>query len=116
MKELKARLTVKHDTTANWNAARGFVPMNGEIIVYDDYQSYEKDGETVYVPGIKIGTGNAFVQDLAFCSGADSQKIIDHINNRDIHVTLEDKRFWSNKLNIDDDNPVVDESLIFNRN
>ena len=35
---LNARIQIKHDTTANWDAAIGFIPLPGEIIVYDDYQ------------------------------------------------------------------------------
>lgn len=116
MKTLNARLTVKHDTTANWNAAVGFIPLRGEIIVYTDYKSYEENGRTVYIPGIKIGSGNAAVQDLAFCGSEESAEILAHIRNAGIHVTSEDKVFWSNKLNIDDQHEVEDGDLIFNRN
>ena len=31
------------------------------LVVYTDYQSYEEEGHTVYVPGFKIGDGNAYV-------------------------------------------------------
>ena len=113
-KTIKARLRVKHDTTANWNAAIGFVPKAGEVIVYTDYKSYEKDGQTVYEPGIKIGTGNAYVQDLRFCNQTETEEILSHIHNLNIHVTPEEKAFWSNKLNVED--YVEDETIVFNRN
>lgn len=47
-----------------------FIPLKGEIIVYDDYAiaTYEENGETktINVPGIKVGTGNAYLGDLSF--------------------------------------------------
>ena len=67
---IATRIQMKRDTTANWNNARGFIPFAGEIIIYTDYSSYTvtEEGQTVtkYVPNIKIGTGNAYVQDLPF--------------------------------------------------
>lgn len=43
----KARIITKHDTTANWNAAVDFIPMKGEVIIYDDYQT-EPGWENIY--------------------------------------------------------------------
>ena len=36
-KEFNMRMMQKHDTEANWDTAgnNGFVPLNGEIIIYD---------------------------------------------------------------------------------
>ena len=125
MKEYRTRIKSKHDTTANWNNASGFIPLAGEIIVYDDYKTitYVEDGETrtKYVPGIKIGSGNAYVQDLAFVDEDLRKKLIEHMENEEIHVTLGEKAFWNNKVNIDDAYDVLneeleDETLIFNRN
>lgn len=39
---------------------------------------------------------------------------IDHINNQDIHITPEERIFWNNKLNCEDE--VSGEELILNRN
>ena len=67
---INTRIQLKRDTTANWNAARGFVPMAGEVIIYTDYSSYQKEVngriKTILIPGIKIGDGGAYVQDLPF--------------------------------------------------
>lgn len=114
---MDARIKSKHDTTANWNNAIGFVPLQGEIIIYDDYKVV--DGKNV--PGIKIGSGNAYVQDLAFIDDELRDRIMGHINDEDIHVTLAEKGFWNNKVNIDDTyetvhEQLVGETLIFNRN
>lgn len=126
---LNARIQIKHDTTANWDAAIGFIPLPGEIIVYDDYQvkTWEEVeyGEVVTkhanIPGVKIGTGNAYVQDLQFIEGDLREKLLNHINNTDLHTSLAEKLFWNNKLNVDDayeqiHEELVDETLVLNRN
>lgn len=91
MKQVNARVLLKHDTTANWEKIHvKFVPMAGEMIVYDDYEpvwetnpdgSYvivdghkvqkqviDKLGVATYVwvPGLKIGTGYNYLIDLPF--------------------------------------------------
>lgn len=126
---IKARILAKRDTTANWNNAAGFIPMLGEIIIYTDYQTktytVEEYGEqvtkTVNIPGIKIGTGNAYVQDLAFVDEDLRDTLMAHINNTELHTTLAEKLFWNNKINIDDSYDIQheeleDETLILNRN
>lgn len=126
---VNARIQIKHDITENWNNAIGFIPLPGEIIVYDDYEiktyTIEEYGETVtktaLIPNIKIGTGNAYVQDLAFVDEKTRDILMAHIQNHDIHVTLQEKVFWNNKINIDDSEDITydelsDETLILNRN
>ena len=116
----EARIKFKRDTTANWNAARGFIPLEGELIVYNDYATIRKviNGveQDVVVPAIKIGDGRAYVQDLPFVNDDLRDQILNHINNPEIHVTMAEKLFWNNKLNVNDSSEVVDEALIFNRN
>lgn len=126
---INTRIQVKRDTTENWNNAIGFIPLQGEVIVYTDYETktytVEEYGETVtktvQIPNIKIGTGNAYVQDLAFVDQRTRELLMEHINNQDIHVTLQEKLFWNNKINIDDSEDIahdelLDEVLILNRN
>lgn len=126
---LQARIQSKHDTTANWDRAVGFIPLPGEIIIYDDWQTktytVEEYGETVTktvnIPNIKIGTGNAYVQDLGFIDEDLRDRLLAHINNQELHTTLAEKLFWNNKINIDDayeqiHDELVDETLILNRN
>lgn len=122
---MDARIQLKRDTTANWNAARGFIPLQGEVIIYTDYDSYEKevDGrvKTILVPNIKIGDGMAYVQDLPFVSQELRDTLMEHITNMDIHVTLGEKSFWNNKINVDDayeqvHEELVNETLVLNRN
>lgn len=125
---LDVRIESKHDTTENWNKAKGFIPLPGEIIIYDDYEvktwTVEEYGQTVTktanIPNIKIGTGNAYVQDLAFVDEKTRDMLLEHINNQDVHTTLQEKLFWNNKINIDDayaqiHQELEDETLIFTR-
>lgn len=127
--KVNTRIQFKRDTTENWNNARGFIPMAGEVIVYTDYETktytVEEYGETVTktveIPNIKIGTGNAYVQDLGFVDEKTRDILMAHIQDHDIHVTLQEKVFWNNKINVDDAEEQVsgeleDETLILNRN
>ena len=103
-------------TTAEWNETIGYVPAVGEIIVYTDYKQVEKDGEMVNVPGIKIGSGNAYVQDLMFVSGSSIDiDFYDHINNTSIHTNSEEKDFWNTKVSIDE-SKLSSETLFFKTN
>lgn len=92
------------------------IPDEGQIIVYLDYRSKEVDGRTVYIPGVKIGTGNAYVQDLAFIDDGIAEDLMAHITDSEVHVTQFERNKWNNKLNVDDASEVVDGALIFNRN
>ena len=53
-KTFQGRIVQKHDTDANWDKATNFIPLKGEIIVYDDLKK------------IKIGDGVTKVGNLAF--------------------------------------------------
>lgn len=124
-----SRIQLKRDTTAHWNQAIGFIPLPGEVIIYEDYETktyiIEENGETttktINIPNIKIGTGNAYVQDLAFVDEKTRDMLMEHVINQDIHVTLGEKVFWNNKINVDDAEEIItgeleDETLILNRN
>lgn len=55
----------------------------------------------VNVPGIKIGSGNAYVQDLMFVGESSveievedlKQQVEDHIEDSDVHTTDEERNF-----------------------
>lgn len=80
------------------------------MYIYSDARSYEEEytennetlTRTVYVPGIKIGDGSAYVVDLPF-----------------VNVTSEQINFWNNKVNCYLEPELVvggdDETLIFTR-
>ena len=102
-------LSIKHGTKAYWEEHKTYVPEEGEIIIYDD--RFVENG--IMYPGIKVGTSNAYVGDLAFVG---EYELDNHIKNTEIHITQEERERWNNKLNTDDISGVVDETLIFNRN
>lgn len=78
------RVLMKHDITVNWAKAVNFVPKAGEIIVYDDYFTYNGSGEKL--PGIKIGDGTHTVNQLPFID----KRLIEHINDNSIHYPMSD--------------------------
>ena len=117
---IKTRIKLKRDTTANWNAARGFVPLEGELIIYTDGRSIQQDGQTVNLPTIKIGDGRAYVQDLPFVDDDTRDALLMHINDALSHVSARDRQFWNHKVDIDDTYEILneeleDETLIFSR-
>ena len=59
-KTFQGRIVSKHDTQANWDKATNFVPLKGEIIIYDDLKK------------IKIGDGATKVGNLAFINDLDT--------------------------------------------
>lgn len=99
MATINTRIKLKRDTTAHWNAATGFIPLAGEVIIYTDYRS--ENGTDV--PGMKVGDGQTYVQDLPFQSG----------------VTHNDILFWDDKINIDDSGEtnagLPNNTLVFSR-
>ncbi len=99
-------------TTAEWNADVTVESQPGYIYIYTDYKTSTKNGTTISIPGIKFGTGNAFVVDLPFL-GIDDEAIWSHINNGNIHVTSEEKAFWNNKVTVVDD--ITNETLVLSR-
>lgn len=66
-KAVKTRIQHKHDTEVNWNQATSFIPLQGELIVYDPDDNYSyprfKFGDGVVVDGSIVGTP---VTDLPF--------------------------------------------------
>lgn len=58
-KIFQGRIIQKHDTKANWDKATNFVPLKGEIIVYDDLKK------------IKIGDGSTTVINLPYSTITD---------------------------------------------
>ena len=68
-KTFQGRIVQKHDTKANWDKATNFVPLKGEIIVYDDLKK------------IKIGDGATNVGSLAFINDLDTLAAIAKTGN-----------------------------------
>lgn len=87
---LKTKLNFEIDTVANW-ATRGMKESKeGWIYIYKDYMPFED----TYIPGIKVGTGNAYIVDLPFTDAIYAQHILDS----QIHVSQQDRQRWDNKI------------------
>ena len=95
---------VSENTESGWAGTPTYVPKNGEICLYTDTGK------------IKIGDGSVCLVDLPFIGEAAVDEVKEllrkHIEDRNIHVTQEEKNFWNAKLNYD----VNGEILTFNRN
>lgn len=59
-KTFQGRIVQKHDTKANWDKATNFIPLKGEIIIYDDLNK------------MKIGDGTTTVGNLTFSNDLDT--------------------------------------------
>ena len=90
----------KYGTTDYWNSQLYFIPEEGEVIVYSDHGTIEENGETIVVPGVTIGDGNAYCIDLPFVSDDLAMRLTNHINNQTIHVSSNDRISWDNKVDI----------------
>jgi hypothetical protein len=116
MDTVNARICIRRDTTANWNARMDFIPMRGEAIIYTDKgQMDDGYGNVINVPGIKIGDGSAYLIDLPFVGAEERyailQELRQHTDDWSIHVSQEDRERWNNKLNYS----IHDGNLVFNR-
>lgn len=95
---LQARIRLKIDTTAHWNAAVTFVPMKGEVIVYSDYDTRTENGQTVKIPNFKVGDGLAYVPDLPFVGDDLRDDLTAHLLDHTAHVTAAERTFWNSKV------------------
>lgn len=79
---LNTRIQHKHDTEINWSKATGFIPKQGELIVYDidDNYNYER---------IKIGDGVTNVNSLPFANEIITDAEIDEICGARIYAASE---------------------------
>ena len=61
-KIINTRMSQKHDTEAHWNLATNFIPLKGELIIYDVDENNPNER-------IKIGNGVDNVNNLEFFTG-----------------------------------------------
>jgi hypothetical protein len=60
---MKERIQIKHDIAANWAKAKNFIPLPGELIIYD---GVIEDGKYIEQPRLKIGDGIHKLAELPF--------------------------------------------------
>lgn len=110
------KVTYYSKTKNEWDSDINIISEKGSFYIYSDYKIIYKDDKEFLLPGLKIGDGKTYLIDLPFINADNSQfeqRLLDHINNNIIHVTLQEKTFWNNKLNYEFNN---DETLVFNKN
>lgn len=67
--KFNTRITLKHDIEANWVKAKNFIPLAGELIIYDpDTDAPQPMTGSNSLPRIKIGDGKTPVNSLSFVS------------------------------------------------
>ena len=70
-------------------------PELGQLVIFTNLRERTKsDGTTITSAGIKVGDGNTTIEQLPFIDWF----YWDHINDKNIHVTAEQKTFWNNKI------------------
>lgn len=82
--KFNTRIAFKHDTEANWVKAKNFIPLEGEIIIYDADENYSYQR-------IKIGDGTTKVKDLPFDNiqgdwNQNDETAPDYVKNRTHYV------------------------------
>lgn len=107
----KVGLVYSAGTQEEWANKIGYIPKMNEIIVVTDKYTYVKDGLTKFIPGIKIGDGNAYAVDLPYITDGVEQKLDTHIADRNAHISASDRMFWNRKLNF----TIDDDTLVLNR-
>lgn len=72
---VKTRIKHKHDIEANWLKATNFVPLAGELIVYDTDEKH-------LIPRFKVGDGENFLVDLPFSTDVPHYGICSTLGNK----------------------------------
>lgn len=98
-----------------WNLEPQLISEKDVLYIYTNYKTINVDDEQITIPGLKIGDGKSYLIDLPFFNDISNFNDIfmDHINNKVIHVSMEDRMFWDNKLNLFLE--AQEQNLILNR-
>ena len=101
-KKIYGRAVQKHDVEANWLKATNFIPMQGEIIVYDrdDNVTDESLKGTYSYERIKIGDGVQNVNDLPFAS-------VEAITNDEIDEICTDFAIGNSRVILDEIGTII---------
>lgn len=113
----KNNLIYYSNTKSAWDSDILKIADKDVLYIYTDYKTIEQDGKSYFLPGLKMGDGKSYLIDLPFINnGIDSQfeqVILDHLNNKIIHISPEERSFWNNKLNYQ--SQLINETLVLNR-
>lgn len=100
--KLDNTLVYESKTVEEWNNDKDLISQKGTLYIYTNYKIInDQEDNEIFLPGIKLGDGKAYLIDLPFLNtDTFNEQILDHINNKVIHVSLKDRMFWNNKLNL----------------
>lgn len=84
-KTIQTRVQHKRETAANWDSATGFIPLDGELIVYKPDAASEP-------AKLKVGDGKTTVGNLPFT--VNNQDLTTHTGNTTVHITAEERNDW----------------------
>ena len=108
------KITYRAKTKEEWNLNKAQIAQKNVLYIYTNFKIIQKDNEQIAIPGIKIGDGKTYLIDMPFLNDHSylEDMILEHINNKSIHVSAEDRMFWNNKLNLN----LQGQNLTLNRN
>ena len=95
-------------TQEGWDSQKSLVSERNTLYIYSDHD--QVDGKDV--PALKVGDGTSFLIDMAYVTD-NASVLMSHIQNKDIHVTVEEKEFWNNKVRCDESVIAIEDTLIF---
>lgn len=117
---LNNKMTYYSRTKSDWDSDRALISEKDVLYIYSDYKVIQKDGQEIYLPGLKIGDGLSYLIDLPFINAQNEAEIqrlqnliLDHMNNKIAHIQSGEREFWNNKLNYQ--LKSQEENLVFNR-
>lgn len=93
---IKGRFIQKHDTETNWLKATNFIPLEGELIIYDADATYT-------YPRFKVGDGVTLVNDLPFSAKNPDWDEIDETSPS----YIQNKTHWSKIINLEYTNDAL---------
>lgn len=102
---------VYRGTTQAWDSQVSLVSELNAIYIYSDHDTYDDEA----LPAIKIGDGTSFLIDMPFITDHTSE-LLNHLADGDIHVTIQEKTFWNNKVSCDESRIAPDNLLILKTN
>ena len=111
---------IKAGTKEYWDSQRDYRPEAGLLICYTDYKQkldengdpvYDEHGDPVYLPGFKLGDGNAYLIDKPFLDETITQDLVKHINDYHVHITDDERARWNRKINCKE--PTEDDKVVF---
>ena len=103
---------VRYDTTAAWNARTTLVAERGILYVYSDHDIYidHETGDTIFVPGIKVGDGTSLLSALPFIDFSDGGGLPAGGSAGDILVQTDEGPSWvapADRAEQDDSRPIT---------